>query len=232
MPPASPLRVRAVTPIHVDESELERRRERYAALAPPGVHVHLDNLPADPRLPRQLDDAGSIAMSDAAVAEALRRTDPAHFDVVLPDCVLDPGLDELRAERFVLPVVGITELAATAAAAVGGRLAAVARNQAIAAELSRRIQEYGLAARFAGVHVLDLSFAAIADDDAWNAALDGAASHFAGSRVTAILNGCSAVEVRVGAGVPVFDPTRAALTLLGAAHVSQLVPTPARTGAP
>jgi Asp/Glu/hydantoin racemase len=224
MPTTSTLRLRAITPIHVDDAELERRQARYTALAPASVHVHLDNLPANSEVPRQLDTADAIAASDALVVEASRRTDPAEFDAVLPDCVLDPGLDRLREEGFPLPVIGITELAATAAAAVGGRLAAVARNTAIADELERRIWQYGLGSRFAGVHVLGLSFADIADDARWNAALDAAAKHFAGSGVTAILNGCSAVEVRVGTGVPVFDPTRAALTLLGAAHASRLVP--------
>jgi len=188
------------------------------------VQVHLDNLPADLEVPRQLDTAEAIAASDAFVVESARRTDPTEFDAVLPDCVLDPGLDRLRDEGFPLPVIGITELAATAASAVGGRLAAVARNTAIADELEQRVWRYGLGSRFAGVHVLGLSFADIADDARWNAALDDAARHFAGSGVTAILNGCSAVEVRVGTGVPVFDPTRAALTLLGAAHASRLVP--------
>ncbi|HSI94147.1 MAG TPA: aspartate/glutamate racemase family protein [Jiangellaceae bacterium] len=224
MPTTSTLRLRAITPIHVDDAELARRRVRYTALAPAGVQVHLDNLPADPEVPRQLDTADAIAASDAFVVEASQRTDPTQFDAVLPDCVLDPGLDRLRDEGFSLPVIGITELAAMAAVAVGGRLAAVARNAAIADELERRIRQYCLGSRFAGVHVLGLSFADIADDARWNAALDEAAKHFAGSGVTAILNGCSAVEVRVGSGVPVFDPTRAALTLLGAAHASRLVP--------
>jgi Asp/Glu/hydantoin racemase len=224
MPPTSTLRLRAITPIHVDDAELERRRARYTALAPAGVQMHLDNLPADPDVPRQLDTADAIAASDTFVVEAARRTDPTEFDAVLPDCVLDPGLDRLRDQGFSLPVIGITELAATAAAAVGGRLAALARNTAIADELEQRIWQYGLGSRFAGVHVLGLSFADIADDARWNAALDDAAKHFAGSGVTSILNGCSAVEVRVGTGVPVFDPTRAALTLLGAAHASKLVP--------
>lgn len=224
MEPSSPLRVRAITPIRVDDAELRRRRERYDALAAPGITVHLDNLPADPDVPRQLDDADAIAASDAYVVEEAGRTDDAEFDAVLPDCVLDPGLDRLRAEGFGLPVIGITELAATTTATVGGRTAAVARNTAIAEELERRFIKYGLADRFAGVHVLGLSFTDIADDAAWNSALDEAARHLAGSGVTAILNGCSAVEVRGGTGIPVFDPTRAALALLGAAHASRLVP--------
>jgi Asp/Glu/hydantoin racemase len=209
----------------VDEAELERRRVRYAALAPPGVQIRLDNLPDDSDVPRQLDHADAIAASDAAVAAAARRTDAARFGAVLPDCVLDPGLDRLRGEGFQLPVIGITELAATATATVGGRLAAVARNEAIAEELEGRLRLYGLGARFAGVYVLGLSFADIADDEKWNSSVDDAAWHFAASDVTAILNGCSAVEVRASTGVPVFDPTRAALPLLGAAHTSGLVPT-------
>lgn len=225
MPTSDPLRVRAITPIHVDDAELERRRTRYSVLAPPNVRLHLDNLPADPQVPRQLDHADAIAASDGYVAEAARATDLDRFDAVLPDCVLDPALDRLRDEGFPLPVIGITELAATATAAVSGRLAAVARNQPIAAELERRLRRYGLRARFAGVHVLGLSFADIADDATWNVAVDKAARQLAGRGVTAILNGCSAVEVRAGTGVPVFDPTRAALALLGAAHASGLVPT-------
>jgi Asp/Glu/hydantoin racemase len=229
MPPNSPLRVRAITPIHVDDAELTRRRARYALLTPPNLRLHLDNLPAGPDVPRQLDTAAAIAASDALVVEAARHTDRGRFDAVLPDCVLDPALDRLRGEGFPLPVIGITELAATATAAVGGRLAAVARNEPIAAELERRLRQYGLGSRFAGVHVLGLSFADIADDATWNAAVDGAARQLAGSGVTAILNGCSAVEVRAGTGVPVFDPTRAALALLGAAHASGLVPVQGRT---
>lgn len=220
----APLRLRMVTPIHVDEEELERRRARYAALAPEGVDVHLDNLPADADVPRSLDDADGIAASDACVAAEMRRTDPADYDAVMPDCVLDPGLDRLRTDGSPVPVVGLCELAATGASAVGGRLAAVTRNAAIGDELERRIRLYGLAGRFAGVHVLDLAFDAVSDAAVWNDALDGARERFAGTGVTMILNGCSAVEVKANGSVAVVDPTRAALHLLAAAHEAGLLP--------
>jgi Asp/Glu/hydantoin racemase len=214
--------VHAITPLHLDDNEVERRRRRYVDLAPPGVTLTLQNLGSGDEIPRQLATAEDIAASEVAVLAAMREVDPATVDVLLPDCVLDPAVPTARDEVAV-PVHGIAELAAGVVAALGLPFTAVARNRAIADELDRVLARYGhVNAR--PTHVLDLSFEAITDHEVWNDAVAGMTTQLASTPVRHVLNGCSAVEVRGGdTGVVVFDPTRLALETLGLAARNGLV---------
>jgi allantoin racemase len=207
------IRIHAVTPIEVSKEELRRRRVRYAAMAPEGVTVELDNLPGGPQ---QLDSAAACRQSEEMVVEALRRGGGRPRDAVMADCVLDPGLERLAASVDV-PAFGILQLATGALAAAGHRFGAVARNQAIADELTARVRAHGHLERFTGVRVLDLSLEDIADNRRWNSVLDGPAAAFADGPTSVILNGCSAVNVLPGrlSGVAVIDPTAFALRVLG-----------------
>lgn len=207
------MRVRAITPIHVDDAELKRRRRRYQRLAPPGINVHLDDLGDGPDVPRALDTPADIRQSEALVTSALRRTNPRAYDAALPDCVLDPGVGTAGAGAPV-PVFGILQLSAHLLAATGERLAAVARNDAIADELARKAGEYGLGKQLLDVRVLGLGVADIPHDAAWAAAISRAV---AGLEVGAVINGCSAVEVAPGeeSDARVVDPTEIALRVLG-----------------
>jgi Asp/Glu/hydantoin racemase len=205
--------IRALTPIDVPPEELRRRQERYDALCPPGVRVELFNLVGTPR---QLDSEQACRDSERlAIAEAVR-TDPARFDAVMIDCVLDPGLEQIQ-ERAAVPAFGILKLCAGTLAAAGHRFGAVARNRAIADELQARITDLGYRAAFDRVAVLDLSLEDIHDTARWNAVLGQAAAQFAGTGTSVLINGCSAVEVLPsgGSGVAVVDPTAFALDVLG-----------------
>jgi hypothetical protein len=95
------------------------------------------------------------------------------------------------------------------------QMAAVARNQPIADELADRIAAAGWGDRLDGVVVLDLSLEDIADTGRWNEAV-AAGLATAGLQVDAVINGCSAVEVRSSDGPAVLDPTALALRLIGA----------------
>jgi allantoin racemase len=214
------VRVIAITPIHVSDEELARRQRRYDSFAGAHLAVTVANLPPD--APRQLADARDIAASDELVAERARQADPDRFDAVLPDCVLDPGVERLRADGTGVRIHGITELSAGYLAALAHPFAAVARNKAIADELDARIRAYGLGRALAGVHVLDLSFDDIADDARWHAALDGVRAQLPPG-VAAVFNGCSAVDVRRGGPPTVVDPTRLALRLLAFAAIEQIL---------
>jgi hypothetical protein len=124
-----------------------------------------------------------------------------------------PELDR----RSPLPVLGITRLAAGLLASLGRPFAAVTRNEAIGREFAAVIARYGLS-HFAGVEVLGLSVADIADDVVWSAAVADVAAASARAGVTTILNGCSAVELTVTAtAVSIVDPTALALELAGLA---------------
>jgi allantoin racemase len=218
------VRIKAITPIRVNESELARRQARYEALSPPEVEIELVNLPDRPGVPSRLDSERDIRASEELVTEEALRTDPARYDAVLPDCVLDPGLDRLERECPV-PAFGILKLSAGFMVSLGHRFAAFTRNRSIGEELRGRLESYDLLSSFDRAAVLDLAFEDIANDEGWNEALREAGEQFAGSRTTAVINGCSAVELRPGSGnaIVVVDPTKLALSLLGLAVDEGLV---------
>lgn len=203
------MKIRAVTPIHVDDAELERRRQRYQRLAPPGVAVELSDLGNGHDVPRALETDEDVRRSESLVVEALLATDPALFDAFLPDCVLDPG----AGAAGPVPVLGLLRLSSHLLGATGRPFAAVARNQAIADELGSRLALYGLGEACPQVRVLGLSVDDIDDETTWAASVAGAVLDL---EVGAVLNGCSAVDVTPdGSGPRVLDPTATALQVLG-----------------
>ena len=208
------MRIFSVTPIDVPRDELARRQSRYDALAPAGVTVELANV--GPGAPRALETPEDVRASESAVVAALRSA-PGGYDVLMPDCVLDPGVAELAGE---LPVVGILRLALGWQVLMGRVSGMVARNEAIAAELAARAAAYGWSEQVAGVEVLGLDLGAVADHDQWDAALSAALGRFDG-RACAVINGCSAVAVQPArSGPTVVDPTGVALRLLAAGEGS------------
>ena len=220
------MRIKAITPIRVTDDELARRQERYRRLSPQGVEVTLVNLPERLDVPRALETEDDLVASDRVVAEVAASTDPAEFDAILPDCVLDPGLPTILRDG-PLPVFGILKLTASLLHSLDRPFVAVARNEVIAGELERCVARYGLSERFDGVKLLNLSFDDIADDAKWNSALSSVRDGLAAGPVHTILNGCSAVEVLDDDHpVSVFDPTRLALRLIGVAVEHGVVEAP------
>ncbi len=213
------MRIRAITPIHVGAAEHDRRQRRYDRLSTPGVTVSLLDLPDDPAVPRALNTPADVRRSEELVIAEARRTNPGEYDCVLPDCVLDPGVG--WAEGVPVPLVGILRLTVHLLTGLGQRFSAVARNAAIADELTARIRSYGYEDSLTQVRVLGLDVDSIPDDNAWaRAILDVCADLDAGT----IINGCSAVEVRaMGSGPTVIDPTAEGMRMLGVASEAGLL---------
>lgn len=215
------MRALAVTPIHLPDHEVVRRQARYDRLAPPGLSIELRDVGA--AAPVALDDEQHVRDSEREVSAALAAANPG-YDVVFPDCVLDPGVPE-RVSSGSPRVHGLLKLAAGHLAASGECFGAVVRNEAIATELGKRLKAYGLGDYVAGIAVLDLPFEAIADTAAWNTALARAVDGLARSGAVAVLNGCSAVDVEPAepGALParVVDPTALALRLLKIEHGSR-----------
>jgi allantoin racemase len=218
------LRIRAITPIHVGPEELGRRQARYDEFSPLGVSVVLEDLPDTADVPRQLASKEDIEASEREVIAMAMTTDPFRFDLILPDCVLDTGVRRLRDAGPPVPVVGLTEVTASFVRGLGLLMGAVARNRPIGDKLSQLISAAVGIGSFQGVEDLGLSFADISDDVRWNDALEAARQRIeAAGGVDVILNGCSAVDVSVGEGTPVFDPARLALRLLAIAASETMV---------
>lgn len=206
------MRLLAITPIHVSDEELRRRQNRYDRLAPEGVSVRLEDVGSGSHVPRALESAEDIAASEVALVERFRKADLADVDGLLPDCVLDPVVD--HEDSMPLPVFGICRLSAHFVAGLGGRLGAVARNQAIAAELDRKLKSYGMSPEGNTV-TLDLSVEDIADDAVWSAAVDRTVATLPYDYV---INACSAVDIRRSStGPTLVDPTWTALRLVAMA---------------
>lgn len=215
------LRVRAITPLHLTAEEMVRRQERYDRLGGDQVSVTLVNL--DGRAPLRLETPEDVATSDGYVREEIARTDPERFDVIMPDCVLDPGVGEI--DHTPVPLVGILRLAAGHIASLGGVFAAVARNSAIGNELQRRIAAYGLTDQLVSMELLDVDFCFVSDEAGWAQAMRPIERSLTTRGISTVLNGCSAVEIpdpRPGGSV-VVDPTRLAVRLLALAAGSGLV---------
>lgn len=203
------MRILAITPIQVSQDELARRQARYDRVVPPGITVRLENLGGGSDVPRALNTAEEIAASEAVLVERFAAADTTEVDAFLPDCVLDPVVEQLRS--LARPVFGIGRLTAHFVAGFGVRLGAVARNEAIAAELDRKLKSYGLAPHTLTA-VMNLSVEAIADDATWAAAVE----HTVGNLdCDYVINACSAVEVTAsGAGPLLPDPTQTALQMI------------------
>jgi Asp/Glu/hydantoin racemase len=209
-------RALAVTPIHLPPGEVRRRQARYDRLAPPGLTVELRDV--GPAAPGSLDDEAAIRASEREVAAALAAAGDG-WDLAFPDCVLDPAVPDGPsgpAGPGVRPI-GLLKLSSMHLSAKNVRFGAVVRNEAIGAELGRRLKGYGLDEYVAGIAVLELPFDAVADAAAWNAALGEAVDALAAAGAEAVINGCSAVDVgedRFAARV--VDPTALALRLMTA----------------
>ncbi len=156
------MRVVAITPIHVTDEELARRQERYTRLAPAGMTVELRNLST--ASPVALDLQSDVLSSDAALMDDMCHVKGDVADVVMPDCVLDPGFRPGSNDS----IVGMLESVTAHLVSQGHKIGAVTRNETIGAELVRRIGEYGFADHFAGLEVLNLSFDAINDEELSN----------------------------------------------------------------
>lgn len=218
------MKVRIVTPIRVGAEELARRQERYERLSPEGWNLEIEDLPDDPSSPLQLGSREQITASEMVGLAVGSGTDASRYDALMPDCVLDPSLAELRAVNEI-PVLGISQLSAGFLASLGIRFGVVTRNDIIAEEYSAVMERYGLGDLFQGAYVLGLSLEDIADTDTWNAAVVKAAESAQRDGVTVLVNGCSAVEVVVEQfAVRVVDPTALALRVANFAVSEGLLP--------
>jgi Asp/Glu/hydantoin racemase len=203
------MKVVSITPIHVTDKELARRQERYQRLAPAGVTVELRNL--SHQSPVALDNKNDVQSSDSSLASDISKINADSYDVLLPDCILDPGFRQNRSET----TVGMLDSVMKHLVDAGNKIGAVTRNDSIGEELVRRVGEYGYADSFVGLEVLNLSFDAINDEEEWHRALKIAVDRLAEKGATVVINGCSAVNVdQSQLQLPVVDPAELVLQLI------------------
>ena len=217
------LRVKAIAPLHLTDDEMIRRQARYDRLGGDQLAITLVNLTGD-GAPDRFDTPEQIAASERLTALEIAGTDPDAFDVILPDCVLDPAVGEVDSPP--VPVVGILQLVSSYLASVGRPFAAVTRNKVIGDELARKVDRYGLSRRLTGVHVLNVDFCLVSDHQGWAEAMAPLREELEVAGVQTLFNGCSAVDIDADhlGSVAVVDPTALALQLLSLAPSVGLAP--------
>lgn len=217
------LRVKAIAPLHLTEEEVVRRQARYDRLGGEQLAVTLVNLTGE-GAPDRFDTPAHIATSERLTADEIRRTEPGSFDVILPDCVLDPAVGDVADPP--VPVAGILHLVVGYLASLGRPFAAVTRNRAIGDELARKVEHYDLGRWLTGVYVLDVDFCLVSDHQGWADAMRPLQQQLESEGVETLFNGCSAVDIDTDhlGPVAVVDPTALALQLLALAPAAGLVP--------
>ena len=149
-----PVRLYAVTPIHVPDAELARRQARYDALSPPGLVVRAARRRAGSAA-RARHRAAGPRLARASSPQALRAA-PDEADALLPDCVLDPGRRR-RSGTSAARCSGCCAPASRWSRLAGRSFGAVTRNEAIAARArAAGPRRTACADGFRGVEVLDL----------------------------------------------------------------------------
>ncbi|WP_423058862.1 aspartate/glutamate racemase family protein [Brevibacterium linens] len=209
------LKLLAITPISVSSDELRRRQQRYDKLAPASVSVKLLNLGDESDIPRSLETPDAITASQQALlnrfADAEAAPDTKTYDGFLPDCVLDPLVDSTDT-GLSTPVYGILKITSHYLYSLGLEYTAVARNDAIAAELDAKCQAYGLPRPLEGTQVLDLDVAEISDEATWMSTVD---TKLAANPARFVINGCSAVETSIATrDRTIIDPVAIALSVM------------------
>jgi Asp/Glu/hydantoin racemase len=211
------MKVVSITPIHVTDEELKRRQARYERLAPAGITVELRNL-SEQSL-NALEKDSDVRASDFALLADASEINLEIGEVLLPDCILDPGFRQNASAT----TIGMLESVMGHLVAAGGKVGAVTRNESIGNELVRRVGEYGFANHFVDLEVLNLSFDAINDEEHWHRALKIAVDRLAAKGATVVINGCSAVNVdQSQLSIPVVDPAELVLKIIADQMVSKV----------
>jgi allantoin racemase len=208
------MRVYAVTSIHVSADELTRRQRFYDRVSPPGLAVELHDVGAE--APLALETPDDIRESERLVTAALRAADGAGYDALLPDCLLDPGVVELRG-KLATPLHGLFWLTLEHLTTSGQLAGVVTTNRVIADEVTARARNYGRDATLVSTSVLDRP-AGPASRTQWLTALGKAVNELANAGAQVVVNGCWEAELdnaRSGR-VPVIDPVTTALQRLAA----------------
>ena len=158
-----------------------------------------------------------------SVALPLRRLIEAdnQSDAFIIACYSDPGLHVCR-EGTSRPVFGIAEAAVLTALARGERFGVIAiKNRSIPRHI-RYLRQMGLTERLAGERALEMSVADTASDRALERMIAVGSMLRDEDGATVIIMGCAGMArhrkpLEGALGIPVIDPTQAAVTLaLGA----------------
>lgn len=192
-------------------------RDALAPLARPDVELVCETLHDGPRGIETQADADSVPVPLQA-----RLAASPGYDAYVIACYSDPGLHGAR-EVTGRPVFGIAECGILTALARGDRFGVIAiRERAIPRHI-RALRQMMLTDRFAGERAIEMSVAESASDErAFQRMLEVGTELRDRDGANVIVMGCAGMSrhrkgLEEALGIPVVDPTQAAVTMaLGA----------------
>ncbi|MCH9672581.1 MAG: aspartate/glutamate racemase family protein [Gammaproteobacteria bacterium] len=187
-------RVRIITPIQVDASDLARRQLRYGERASVDTTLEVVALESGPTALESTDD---IEASEDAVFAACSDLSHDHCDALLVDCIFDPAVKALQA-HLSIPVFGPLQTTTANIPLVVQSVGMVARVRAHIPVFEQLFADYGAADRLAAVRALDLPYADARDPVRFDAAMSSA--------LRAIVNEDEATGVIMGSTTMAINP--------------------------
>ena len=170
----------------------------------------------------------SQADSDSVVMPLLRLIEADNSsDAFVIACYSDPGLQTCR-EGTSRPVFGIAECAVLTALSRVDRFGVIAISQRSIARHARYLRQMGLMSRFAGERPLDMSVAETASGEkTLDRMIEVGRKLKDEDGAGAVVMGCAGMArhrlaLEQALGVPVIDPTQAAVTMaIGTVHLAR-----------
>ncbi len=199
-------RVKIITPIQVDEADLERRQRRYGARAAPETQVEVVGLTDGPKA---LETPGDMLFSAHAVFQEGVKTRADEVDAILIDCIFDPAVEALQ-KHLDIPVFGPLRTTLPLVSLVAPNFAIVARGSQHGEMFPDIVARYGYGDRLVAIRTLSVTYAQGRQADHFDAAMrqrlkevveeDHARAVVMGSTTMALTDEIAAVA----GGVPLF----------------------------
>lgn len=211
-----PFRVKIISPIRIDEADLQRRQSRYEHQAGPRTQIEVFNLVEGPVA---LNTLGDMLFCEYAVFQEGVKTDPDDFDAILVDCVFDPAVDAIR-EHTGLPTFGPMRTTLPLVPLVALNFSIVSRSEKQCDMIAELVERYGYGDYLVSTRALGITYPESRQPEIFAAAMcrqlrgvtqqDGAHAVVMGSTTMAL----SDEIVAAAGGVPLFLPGMVALRVM------------------
>jgi len=209
-------RIKIISPIQVDEADLQRRQVRYGRQVGPDTQIEVFNLGKGPKA---LSTPGDVLFSAYAVFQEGVRTRPDDFDALLVDCALDPAIDVIQ-EHSGLPTFGATRTTLPLIPLVARNFSIVARVERQCRMLADLVKRYGYGDYLVSTRALGITYPQAKQPDVFNEVMcrqlrcvieqDGARAVMMGSTTMAL----SDEIVAAADGTPLFLPGMVAVRVM------------------
>lgn len=209
-------RVKIISPIKIDQADLERRQVRYGQTASPDTLITVCNLPEGPTT---LDTVADIVACEYAVFQVGADTRAEDCDAMLVDCVFDPAVDNIQTHTGI-PTFGPMRTTLSLVHLVAQNFAIISRTPKQCEMMTDVIRRYGYVHSLVGTRPLGITYAQARQPAVFTQAMvqqielavqkDGAQAILMGS-TTMALNDQLLAAAR---GVPLFMPGMFALRVM------------------